>query len=101
MKTGIHVYDAPAVFRLDRIKKCRKINKKFRVEYKTRFEEGEFRKRVQFMYPGKLMKIKMKYYGKNPESILDRLPTARIISESDKEILIEAEVYGKGIVMWI
>ena len=67
----------------------------------NRFEEGEFRKRIQFMYAGKLMTIRIKYYGQNPESILDRLPTARVIEEYENESIIEAEVYGKGVVMWL
>ena len=43
----------------------------------------------------------MKFYGENPEPILDRLPTARVIEQHDKECIIEAEVYGKGVIMWI
>ena len=53
------------------------------------------------MYAGKLEKIQMKFYSKNPEPILDRLPTARILEKGDNEYKIEAEVYGKGIIMWI
>ena len=34
-------------------------------------------------------------------SILDRLPTARVIEQYDNECTIEAEVYGKGIIMWL
>ena len=47
------------------------------------------------------MNIQFKFYGNNPEPILDRLPTAQIISQGEGEILMEAEVYGKGIVMWL
>lgn len=47
------------------------------------------------------MKIQVKYFGNNPEPILDRLPTAKILKQSDEEALIEAEVYGKGIIMWL
>lgn len=53
------------------------------------------------MYAGKLQKVVLKYYGNNPEPILDRLPTARVIEQYDNECTIEAEVYGKGIIMWI
>lgn len=97
----VHKYDYPAIFRLDRIKSYKKIGEKFQIPYASRFEEGEFRKRVQFMYAGKLMNIQVKYYGVNPEPILDRLPTAKIIKQDKEETLIEAEVYGKGIVMWL
>ncbi|MCR5701148.1 MAG: WYL domain-containing protein [Lachnospiraceae bacterium] len=94
-------YDYPTVFRFDRIKSYKVTGEKFRVEYGSRFEEGEFRKRVQFMYPGELIKLTLNYYGKNPEAVLDRLPTARVINKTEGCFVIEAEVYGKGIVMWL
>lgn len=97
----IHKYGYPAIFRLDRIKSYKKVGEKFQIPYASRFEEGEFRKRIQFMYPGKLMNLQLKYYGNNPEPILDRLPTAKIVNQKAGETVIEAEVYGKGIVMWL
>ena len=53
------------------------------------------------MYAGKLEKVQLKFFGENPEPILDRLPTARVVEQYDHECTIEAEVYGKGIIMWI
>ena len=97
----VHKYSYPAIFRIDRIKNYKHINEKFRVSYANRFEEGEFRKRIQFMYAGKLMSIKLKYYGNNPEPILDRLPTARVVEQYENECVIDAEVYGKGCLMWL
>ena len=97
----VHKYDYPAIFRIDRIKDYVKLDEKFRVPYTNRFEEGEFRKRVQFMYAGKLERIRIKYYGNNPEPVLDRLPTARIIEQYDHECIIDAEVYGQGCLMWL
>ncbi len=95
------IYQYPAVYRIDRILEYREIGEKFRVDYSNRFEEGEFRKRIQFMFQGKLMRILFKYTGGNSEAILDRLPTARILSEINGVQLVEAEVYGKGILMWL
>ena len=97
----VHKYSYPAIFRIDRIKSYKHLNEKFKVIYANRFEEGEFRKRIQFMYAGQLLKIRLKYYGKNPEAVLDRLPTARVIEEYEEECIIEAEVYGKGCIMWL
>lgn len=97
----VQQYDYPAIFRLDRIKSYREIGQKFKIAYADRFEEGEFRKRVQFMFPGSLTRLQFKYTGRSVEAILDRLPTARIISESDGNSIIEAEVYGKGVLMWL
>lgn len=97
----VHKYSYPAIFRIDRIKDYKQLGEKFKVIYADRFEEGEFRKRIQFMYTGKLQKIKMKFYGTNPEPILDRLPTAKIVEQQESECTIEAEVYGNGILMWL
>ena len=53
------------------------------------------------MYASKLQKEVLKFYGENPEPILDRLPTARVIEQYDNECTIEAEVFGKGVIMWL
>ena len=102
-KTGSYakIYPYPAIYRIDRILEYREIGEKFKVDYKNRFEEGVFRKRIQFMFQGKLMKVQFNYRGGNTEAILNRLPTARILSEVDGVQLIEAEVYGKGTLMWL
>ena len=97
----VHKYSYPTIFRMDRIKQYKRLNEKFQVSYADRFEEGEFRKRIQFMYAGKLQNIKMKFYGNNPEAILDRLPTAKIVKQCADGYIIEAEVYGTGIIMWL
>ena len=97
----VHKYDYPAVFRIDRIREYRETGEKFQVSYADRFEEGEFRKRIQFMYAGELMRIQLKFYGENPEPVLDRLPTAYVVEQKEHEYTINAEVYGKGIVMWL
>ncbi len=91
----------PTIYRIDRIEKLKVIKEHFRIPYANRFEEGEFRKRVQFMYGGKLQKIKFKYSGMDVDAVLDRLPTAKIIDEAEGVYTISAEVFGKGIDMWI
>lgn len=91
----------PTIYRLDRIKELEVLDEHFRIPYANRFEEGEFRKRIQFMYGGRLQKVRFKYTGMSVELVLDRLPTARILSEEEGTYLIEAEVFGKGIDMWV
>ena len=91
----------PTIYRIDRIKEYTITDKHFYVPYQNRFEEGEFRKRVQFMYGGKLQKIKFWYKGPSVEAVLDRLPTAEILQRDGKGYLISAEVFGKGIDMWL
>ena len=91
------------VFRVDRFHEYFITEEKFSMPYKDRFEEGEFNKRIQFMYTGQLMKIQFKFWGDSLEAILDRLPTAKIIKydEKDNKPIIEAEVYGEGVKRWI
>ena len=91
----------PTIYRVDRIQKLKICNEKFHIPYCSRFEEGEFRKRVQFMYGGKLKKVKFRYKGCDTDAILDKLPTAVVKSEDEDGIIIEAEVFGDGIDMWI
>lgn len=91
----------PTIYRIDRIKEYTVTDTHFNVPYKNRFKEGEFRKRVQFMYGGKLQKIKFWYKGPSVEAVLDRLPTAKIEQQNENGYLISAEVFGKGINMWL
>ena len=91
----------PTIYRIDRIKSVKVLNEHFRVPYAKRFEEGEFRKRVQFMYGGKLEHIHFRYTGPSLEVVLDRLPTAQVIKTEENGWLISAEVFGKGIEMWL
>ena len=97
----VQKYDYPAIFRVDRILDYNQTGEHFKVAYANRFEDGEFRKRVQFMYAGKLQKLKFRYTGKNVTAILDRLPTAQIIKEEEDGYILKAEAYGKGILMWL
>lgn len=69
--------------------------------YADRFQEGEFRKRVQFMYGGRLQRIRFTYSGPDVEVILDRLTTAVIEKETENMYTISAEVFGEGITMWL
>lgn len=91
----------PTIYRIDRIKRLDVLEESFHIPYSSRFEEGEFRKRVQFMYGGKLQKVKFTYSGSDIDAILDRLPTAKVLSEENGVYTILAETFGKGIDMWL
>jgi predicted DNA-binding transcriptional regulator YafY len=91
----------PTIYRIDRIKGLKVLEESFHIPYSSRFEEGEFRKRVQFMYGGKLQKVKFKYFGNDIDAILDRLPTAEILDEENGVYTVSAEVFGKGVDMWL
>ena len=70
-------------------------------EHVPGFDEGELRKRNQFMFYGKLRRIRFWYTGPSLQAILDRLPTAKIVEREQGNYLLEAEVYGDGIKMFL
>ena len=91
----------PTIYRIDRIAEYEILEDRFHVPYAERFEEGEFRKRIQFMFGGKLRKIEFRYKGLSIESVLDRFPTAEVVGHDDKGWVIKAEVYGDGVDIWL
>ncbi|MDR1916117.1 MAG: WYL domain-containing protein [Synergistaceae bacterium] len=99
LANGLHEY--PAVFRVDRIEDVRITGEKFSVPHEKKFSDGEFRKRVQFMYPGELERVTFDFKGDSIEAVLDRLPTAEIVGERDGTYTVTAEVYGRGVDMWL
>lgn len=94
-------YPFPAVYRIDRISAFEMLETRFNFPYAKRFEEGKFRKRVQFMKPGQLMTIRFRFWGDSPEAALDRFPNAKVIRKTNQDVVIEAEVFGEGVVMWL
>lgn len=94
--------EKPYYFRVDRIKQITVHRKNFTTLDIPEYDEGLLRKRSLFMWPGKLQTIRFEFDGPSVQAVLDKLPTARIIERmGDKKYLIEAEVYGNGIKMWL
>lgn len=91
----------PTIFRIDRISNLNGTKTSYSIPYKEKFDDGEFRKRVQFMYSGELRRIKFEFSGPSIEPVLDRLPTAEIIEKRDETYVVKVEVYGNGIDMWL
>lgn len=91
----------PTIYRVDRLTDIQVLEEHFKIPYRDRFEEGEFRKRIQFMYGGRLRRIKFKYMGNSPAAILDKLPTAKIIGKDEEGMTFQAEVFGEGFDRWI
>ena len=109
-------YDEPRYFRVDRITNISEhrkrtacddvpnyddINQRRRAEQFPSFDEGELRKHNQYMFYGKLRRIRFWYTGPSLQAIRDKLPTAKIIERNRGEYLLEAEVYGDGIRMFL
>ena len=93
--------DKPLYFRVDRIKYITEHRKKFSLADAPEFDEGLLRERSLFMWPGKLRTIRFEFTGSAIQAVLDKLPTAKIIERKGKTYIVEAEVYGDGIKMWL
>lgn len=50
-------FEYPVIYRIDRIKKYKVLEERFKVDYIERFKPGEFRNLIQFMYSGKLQTV--------------------------------------------
>lgn len=91
----------PLYFRVDRIKYMTRHRKHFNLSEVPDFDEGLLRRRSLFMWPGKLQTIRFEFTGPSIQAVLDKLPTAKIIERNGGTYVIEAEVYGDGIKMWL
>lgn len=92
----------PTVYRIDRIKEYKVLDEHFHMPYQNRFQEGEFRKRIPFMFTGKLHKTSFIYTGADINAVLDRLPTAVPEKLDDGSWKVTVEVYGElGLNLWL
>ena len=91
----------PVYFRCDRITDITEHRAHFALDRKDDFDEGELRKKIQFMFPGKCRKIRFEFSGPSLQAVLDRLPTAVVLDISNGKATVEAEVYGTGIMMYL
>ena len=93
--------EKPRYFRIDRIKELTIHRKHLTPDESPSFDEGLLRRRSLFMWPGKLRTLRFEFTGPSVQAVLDKLPTAKIIEHENGKHLIEAEVYGDGIKMWL
>lgn len=91
----------PRYFRVDRITKLVVHHTSFTMDYEKRFDEGELRKKIHFMFPGESRKIRFEFTGPSVQAILDKIPTAKVIRKEKGVSLIEAETFGSGINMFL
>ena len=91
----------PKCFRIDRIVTYEITDEHFQVPYEKQFKEGEFRKRIQFMFGGELHRIKFYYKGVADDIVYDRFPTAKLLETNECGKLFTAEIYGDfGFELW-
>lgn len=94
-------YEFPTIYRVDRIIDIVVTDRKYKVDYSNRFQDGEFRKLIQFMQSGELERIKFRFTGTSIEAVLDRLPNAKVLKENENSYIVETKMFGKGIKMWL
>ena len=93
--------NTPTYFRIDRIADITVHREHVSLSKEQEFDEGLLRKRSQFMWPGPLRRIRFEFSGPSLQAILDRLPTAKVIEQFNGKSVIEAEIYGNGIKMFL
>lgn len=95
----------PLYFRIDRIKEIVVHRQKYAPDTSTTFDEGLLRNQSHFMWPGPQRHIKFEFTGPSVQAILDKIPTARIVSKETTGIkttyTIEADTIGDGIKMYL
>ncbi len=91
----------PHYYRVDRITDIVAHREHFRLTKEQEVDEGLLRNRSQFMWPGKLRRVRFEFTGPSVQAVLDRLPTSRVVELTDGKSIIEAEVYGDGIKMFL
>lgn len=60
----------PTIFRIDRIANLIVTKQHFNIPYKDKFNDGEFRKRVQFMYSDELQRVTFEISGTYFEMVM-------------------------------
>ncbi len=93
----------PTMYRIDRIAQIELLDERYTVQEAKRFKEGEYRRRIQFMYGGELNKIKLLVKGFALEAVKDHLATARVTpwGSDGYDHVVEAELFGDGVLMWL
>lgn len=91
------------IFRVDRILGLKARKMKFNAQLPQYMTEGELKKRIYFMYGGSLKTVQFEFSGGIIESVIDRFPTAKLLSKDyiNNHFTVEVEVIGEGIIMWL
>lgn len=90
-------------YRIDRIVKFIRHRTGFHINYAHRFDEGELKNKIQYMWPGQGIErtVIFEFQGPSVQAVLDRLPGAEIIKQENNKYTIRAMVYGDGIKMFL
>ena len=94
-------YSSPIFYRVDRISSFSSLGKYEDPSIYKLYDVAELKNKVQFMQSGEAMTIKFKFWGDSLDAVLDKLPTAKVVGHDGKKAIVEAEVFGRGIKMWL
>lgn len=95
-----HNYDFPAFFRVDRIECFNVFDEIYSKSLYEKYNVGDMKKCIQFMYAGNLMEVKLKCRNSILEPVLDRLPNSEIIDTDDEFKIIRCKIFGEGFIKW-
>ena len=93
--------DIPRYFRMDRITQFIMHREAYSLTKNQNMDEGLLRKRSMYFWPGPGRHIRFEFTGPSVQAVLDKIPTARIIEKHEGKYVLEAEVYGDGIKMFL
>ena len=93
--------NTPIYFRIDRIIDTIVHREQYQLTKEQNVDEGLLREKSQFMWPGPTRRIRFEFTGPSEQAILDRIPTAKTIERKNGKLIIEAEVFGSGIKMFL
>ena len=91
----------PIYFRVNRITYITVHRDKYILTKEQNVDEGLLRRKSQFMWPGPSRRIRFEFTGPSVQAVLDRIPTAKVVDRQNDKSIIEAEVFGTGIKMFL
>lgn len=91
----------PIYYRIDRITDITVHRDKYVLTKEQNVDEGLLRRKSQFMWPGPSRRIRFEFTGPSVQAVLDRIPTAKVVEMQNGKSIIEAEVFGSGIKMFL
>lgn len=91
----------PKYYRIDRITDFTEHREALLKDDSLKFDEGELRKKSLLMWPGPERRVVFEFKGPSLQAILDKIPTAKVIDKVDNKYIVEADVYGDGIKMFL
>ena len=87
----------PTVYRIDRIKEYKVLDEKFRIPNKDRFELGEYKKKINYMYSGEKCMMRFVFSEQNSDCIYNKKNTGK----DESMYWFEDDVTEHGIDIWI